>query len=420
MKHWEILAAAIAVLTGVWSQVRAIAGWFRGLVVVRCRLQYEAADVITSYLAATGRGRSNEPRYGMQTRYIAKVGSVTKFVYEIVSRAPTTFLDGWRPLWFVPLKSENGDDVYVFRMSWIRGTVDWDDLTRRALAWAATANTERNRHQIIYHYGKTMADLEQRGRAPVHEQSGWDNAEGLRLLHWAPEDFGRRAAGLHALALSPALVDVSREIGTWSRDRAWYADHGLTWRRGYLFEGAPGCGKSSLARAEAEDLDLPVHVLDLATMSNQDLRDAWNKVVDSTPCMVLIEDIDAVFHGRENVTKGSAGMMASGGLTFDALLNVLDGVQRADGVLTIVTTNHLDKVDPALRNRPGRIDRVVHFEALDHAGRVKIAARILGDDRAERAALEHSELSAAAFTEACSREALAERFEDTIPEGPYR
>lgn len=80
--------------------------------------------------------------------------------------------------------------------------------------------------------------------------------------------------------------------------------------------------------------------------------------------IALIEDIDGVFHGRQNVLRGESGQGSR--LTFDCVLNCLSGVQTADGVFTVITTNHLELVDPALgrpmasgdASRPGRLDHL--------------------------------------------------------------
>ena len=131
--------------------------------------------------------------------------------------------------------------------------------------------------------------------------------------------------------------------------------------------------------------------------------------------MIVLEDIDGVFRGRENIAK-TGGMMSSGGLTYDALLNCIDGVERADGVLLVVTTNHPDTVDPAMM-RAGRVDRVVTFESLDLPRRIQLARRILGDgEDAERIAIEAGEVPAARFVEMCCRIALEKVFDG----GPYR
>ena len=165
--------------------------------------------------------------------------------------------------------------------------------------------------------------------------------------------------------------------------------------------------------------DLPVHVMDLASMSNQELRQEWKKALESAPCMILIEDIDAVFHGRVNVSKGSA---LQGGLTFDTLLNVVDGIDRTPGVLLVISTNHPEHVDAALA-RAGRIDRWVDFPALGIAERRLIACRILGDtELAERVIRELGDVSGADVQEACTRLALERLFatpeSDDEPERP--
>lgn len=88
------------------------------------------------------------------------------------------------------------------------------------------------------------------------------------------------------------------------------------------------------------------------------------------PCIALIEDLDAVFHGRENI--------AGEYLTFDCLLNCLDGVERSDDVFLVVTTNHAETLDAAL-TRPGRLDRILELTNPDLDGRFKLCKRILAE-----------------------------------------
>src|SRR5262249_48845816 len=156
-------------------------------------------------------------------------------------------------------------------------------------------------------------------------------------------------------------------------------------------------GKTALARAFAEELDMPLHVYNLAEMGNFELMKAWAEMQANVPCVALIEDIDNIFHGRQNVVRSRLGAAlfgrretkkrqnndadeetegggrSMGMLSFDCLLNCLDGVERSDGVFTIITTNDVTKIDPALgqprtlpdgtvefiSTRPGRIDKAV-------------------------------------------------------------
>ena len=165
-----------------------------------------------------------------------------------------------------------------------------------------------------------------------------------------------------------------------------------------------------MIRAIAEDLDLPVFIFDLASMFNEELQSEWVKMLSQVPCMAVIEDIDAVFHGRTNVVGKEQQ-----NLTFDCLLNCLDGIQKCDGLFVAITTNQLDQIDRALgcpdrglSSRPGRIDRTLHLGPLGFEERIKIASRILFDrvDLQIRAVDEGDGDTVAQFQERCSRFAL--------------
>ena len=132
----------------------------------------------------------------------------------------------------------------------------------------------------------------------------------------------------------------------------WYAERGVPWRRGYLFHGPPGTGKSSLIRVIASELSLDIATLDVgrATLTDDDLREAMMSAPKRS--LIAIEDVDAVFTQREGGEKRS-------GVSFSGLLNAIDGVAAQEGRALIMTTNHKDKLDPALI-RPGRAD--VHTE----------------------------------------------------------
>jgi ATP-dependent 26S proteasome regulatory subunit len=150
-------------------------------------------------------------------------------------------------------------------------------------------------------------------------------------------------------------------------------------------------------------------------MTNQDFISAWEESMSRTPCITLFEDIDGVFNGRENVaTKGSM----NSGLTFDCLLNTLDGVQNTDGCFIVVTTNCIEHVDRAIgipsngddvSSRPGRIDRVINFVPLSTEGKEKMANRILGgfpENKWKHLITEAKDRTGAQFQDMCSRLAL--------------
>lgn len=130
---------------------------------------------------------------------------------------------------------------------------------------------------------------------------------------------------------------------------AWYSTRGIPWRRGYLLYGPPGTGKTSLIRALASELDLDLSIVNLASDRLDDQQLCALLGTAPARSVLLFEDIDAVFRDRDAETAGR-------GITFSGVLNAIDGVMSQEGHLLVMTTNHLDRLDPALI-RPGRIDR---------------------------------------------------------------
>jgi len=136
----------------------------------------------------------------------------------------------------------------------------------------------------------------------------------------------------------------------------WYRERGIPYRRGYLFHGVPGTGKSSTALALASSLRIPLCVLNPSSIEND--REFSAAIKEAPFGIILIEDIDSFFSERARTTNSEES--GGGGPTFSGILNTLDGVTAPEGRILILTTNHADALDPALI-RPGRIDRKVEF-----------------------------------------------------------
>merc|ERR1712156_675063 len=141
--------------------------------------------------------------------------------------------------------------------------------------------------------------------------------------------------------------------------RNWYNKHGIPYKRSYIFYGPPGTGKTSFIQALAGAYGRNVCFLQPNDPKFTD--DAFKTCLQRAPqnSIIVLEDIDALFNDRNSMNKSCP-------LTFTGLLNGLDGIGNALGQLFVLSTNHLDRLDPALI-RSGRVDRKFEFYCTDEA-----------------------------------------------------
>lgn len=149
-------------------------------------------------------------------------------------------------------------------------------------------------------------------------------------------------------------TDILEDIKDFRNSYDWYQNVGVPWRRNYLLYGPPGCGKSSAVKAFAGELGMHIYLLMLSDpdMNDNRINELLGKVADNS--IVLLEDIDCAFSGEVEEDKRKKKGRESG-LTFSGLLNAMDGVASPEGRIIFMTTNHIEKLDPALI-RPGRAD----------------------------------------------------------------
>lgn len=143
-----------------------------------------------------------------------------------------------------------------------------------------------------------------------------------------------------------------------------YEKYGIPFRTGIMLSGTPGSGKTSTATVVANELNMDVYYLSILAMEgDSDLEASIGRIPENV--MVVLEDIDAVRATKDrSEEKGAADVPNNNDVSLSALLNVLDGMQSPRGVVFVLTTNHPDKLDPALL-RPGRVDLHEHLTALD-------------------------------------------------------
>ncbi|MEL7473422.1 MAG: ATP-dependent zinc metalloprotease FtsH, partial [Planctomycetota bacterium] len=146
--------------------------------------------------------------------------------------------------------------------------------------------------------------------------------------------------------------------------------------RGVLLTGPPGCGKTLLAKGIAGEADVPFFSIsgsDFVEMfvgvGASRVRDLFKQAKESAPCIIFLDEIDAV--GRRRGGGFSSGGHDEREQTLNAILVEMDGFAAADGVIVIAATNRVDVLDPALI-RPGRFDRQITVPLPDVKGRLEI------------------------------------------------
>jgi len=203
------------------------------------------------------------------------------------------------------------------------------------------------------------------------------------------------------------MDDLLKDIAKFVSREEWYTSRNIPHRRGYLLEGPPGCGKSSLIRVVASEFNLPLCCVQLK--SSRVGEGGIEALLQKAPegAIIFIEDIDCCEQGgvASRTGKSDSSVAASDGkpdperVTMSELLNAIDGLGAQTGRLLFLTTNHPERLDEALV-RDGRIDRRYHLGKANQ----QMAKRIF----------------LSICTEEClgtANDAQAEQFAKTIREG---
>lgn len=392
------LFAAVGALAALWSQFRALLDRFRGLFIQRTAIEGRVGAAVQDYLFATGRCfRWGDTSVSGDNVWVRPREKRMEVAYEKAPISPVvTFWQGRIFMFQAPRHAElsggmSASDSFI-SLCHLRGTLDVKALIKEALDWISLQETTGRRYRVYVvsghpTYGNRLGAgqaTDNRYPAPV-EQSAASQRHGIRYLHYTQDDIGepRPPDPYTSYVLGPETRACRADFQRWTNLKSWYQQRGIPWRRGHLLYGPPGTGKTALIRALAQEADMPVFVYDLSTLDNDELRSRWQDMQQSAPCIALIEDIDGVFNGRNNVLAEKEGMRSS--LTFDCLLNVLGGIQTADGIFTFITTNKPETLDPAIgvpaadgtTSRPGRCDRSFLIPHPDEAARRSILTRIM-------------------------------------------
>jgi transitional endoplasmic reticulum ATPase len=163
--------------------------------------------------------------------------------------------------------------------------------------------------------------------------------------------------------VSPAMKrKLSQDVDGFFDNRSLYQKSKIPWKRGIIFHGVPGVGKTLFIKLLIKTLGerpspiptLYVKSLDACSGPKWSIQQIFQKARRTAPCLLVLEDLDSLVQSN----------------TRSYFLNEVDGLSSNDGILMIGSTNHLDQLDPAVTRRPSRFDRKYHFNLPTEAERL--------------------------------------------------
>lgn len=192
-----------------------------------------------------------------------------------------------------------------------------------------------------------------------------DKNKSTKIKIFANNSFNwRRMDDINPKTLDKVILDGKKEIiddiEDFIANKKWYEDRSILHKRGYLLYGKPGNGKTILSMAIAKHLNRDLYFLNPSKITDEDLINLYANL--QTQSILVIEDIDAIFD--KNRKKDDDNVK----FNFSTLLNCLDGAFSKEGIITIFSTNHPERLDDALI-RTGRMD--YKFE-ITNPSKVKI------------------------------------------------
>ncbi len=160
-----------------------------------------------------------------------------------------------------------------------------------------------------------------------------------------------RSATFENLILAGKLkAEIRDDLCRFFATRESYEKYGIPWKRGVLFIGPPGNGKTHAVKSLINSLGKPclyVKSFDAQHGTEHDcIREVFKKARKSAPCILVLEDLDSLINSENR----------------SFFLNELDGFAANTGVVALATTNHPERLDPAILDRPSRFDRKYHFD----------------------------------------------------------
>lgn len=238
-------------------------------------------------------------------------------------------------------------------------TVRWEAMDLELVTIGVQAFTCRNVRRFLVARDRETAErffrtvcewnLEVRGEVLVYHE-GWHRDQDLY------EEI--KNATFDNLVLENGLKEQVRDdFARFFASRGTYELYGLPWKRGVLLLGPPGNGKTHMIKALVNHLGVPafyVRTFEREYGTDQkSIREVFQRARTTAPCLLILEDLDSILNDNNR----------------SFFLNEMDGFAANTGVMVVATTNHPERLDPAILERPSRFDRKVAFTLPTEDGR---------------------------------------------------
>lgn len=420
-----LAGGAIALIAGFWQQAKNTFQYLSSFFIIQAEFPDSLSHTIRTYLK-TNYKLLPSGLYHYESVFFSKSmsSSTLEAPFRLENPKISIYYKGFK---FILFKRTSNS------MLTIRGIVNFDHVISSALdlnirQTEDVSDKNNSRYQVLRVTGKDKWNASSSGRnennssgeattiSSSKKSTGQSYAQvGVNLRidssfkYSDKEVFNSSTKDpFETLYYSEEVLRYVNQAKTWIKMSSWYEERQIPWRRGWALAGPGGTGKSSLAKALAQTLRIPIYHYYLATLSDQEFMSEWG--VMQSPCMVLFEDFDTVFDKRTPLTEHKS-------LTFECVLNQISGVSSMNGVFFVLTTNHLDKIDEAMgvfsgngeiSTRPGRIDTVIHLGNITQENKVRMANQILKDwPHLIKAVCEHPcEVTPVQFQEMCTQQAF--------------
>lgn len=355
-----VAASSIGALTFFAKEVpRKVIGWIRNLVVVSVRIDYD-----------------ND--WGNRTVYV----NVGKYLNGKRSRFSKNFAlkqDEHESNTIIP-----GAGSHIFfrgrRLFWFR-------VDRESIGGASNIIKESTKISTFGVSAKPITDLIH-SILPIKDDADKISTFTSQGSSWMKRKVNKRS-------LDSVIVDddvgnrITESIDNFLKSKEWYDKHGVSYKHSIFLHGSPGTGKTSIIKALSSHYNRPLYIINMAMVSDYNIDELFHDIPPKS--MVVMEDIDCVNNvnvasrggERRSVPTTDDALYSKqsddpAGLSLSSILNVLDGIKPLDDIVIFMTTNFIDKIDPAIL-RKGRTDDIIEIKALTTDGVNKYLKYSFGD-----------------------------------------